>query len=138
MRLGVAHFDVEGVKTMLIIEKNTIYLTRGDDAALDCLLTSEDGSSYEMQPGDQVVLTVRAKPDAASPILIQAASDAGCGRVLIHSEDTRGLNPGRYSADMQLNTGDGRHYTFWPTLEGVNRYTGCNLQNFVIMPEVTI
>lgn len=123
---------------MLIIENNTIYLTRGDDAALDCLLTSEDGSAYEMRSGDQVVFTVRAKPDAASPILMQAVSDTGSSRVVIRSEDTRGLNPGRYSADMQLNTGDGRHYTFWPTLEGVNRYAGCNFQNFVIMPEVTI
>lgn len=86
----------------------------------------------------KVVFTVRAKPDASSPILMQAVSEVGSSRVVIRSEDTRGLNPGRYSADMQLNTGDGRHYTFWPTLEGVNRYAGCNFQNFVIMPEVTI
>lgn len=123
---------------MLIVESNVIYLTKGDDAALDCLLTSADGSAYEMQAGDQIVFTVREKPSETSPILLQAVSENGSNRIVIRGDATADLDVGRYSADMQLNTGDGRHYTFWPTLEGVNRYAGCNFKNFVIMPEVTI
>lgn len=123
---------------MLTIENNTIYLTKGDDAVIDCIPTVDDGTEYPMQEDDCIVLTVREKPDKESAILLQFTSTHGSTRIAIRSEDTREINTGRYSADIQLNTGSGGHYTFWPKLSGVNRYTAYNFQNFIIMPEVTI
>lgn len=123
---------------MLIIEKNTICLTRGDDAAIECAATTADGAEYEMQAGDSVVLTVREKPDASSAVRLQVRSTPGSARIVLRGADTRGMAPGKYSADVQLDTQDGRHYTIWPRLSGINRYSQYNLQNFILMPEVTI
>ena len=36
-----------------------------------------------------------------------------------------------------LTTADGKRYTVWPTITGSGRYVVKNLNNFVIMPEVT-
>ena len=54
------------------IENEAIYLTKGDDAALEVSsIAAEDGSQYSMQAGDVLTLTVRALPSADSPALIQ-------------------------------------------------------------------
>lgn len=57
---------------------------------------------------------------------------------MLRGADTEDIDPGRYSADLQLTTGDGKRYTFWPELEGMSRYMVKNFANFVIMPEVTV
>ena len=45
---------------------------------------------------------------------------------------------GRYSADVQLTTAEGRRYTIWPTIAGSGRYVAKSFKNFIIMPEVTL
>ena len=120
------------------IENEAIYLTKGDDAALEVSsIAAEDGSEYSMQAGDVLTLTVRALPSADSPALIQIDSLPGVNRIVLRHEDTAELNVGRYSADVQLTTADGKRYTVWPTITGSGRYVVKNLNNFVIMPEVT-
>ena len=120
------------------IENEAIYLTKGDDAALEVSsIAAEDGSQYEMQAGDVLTLTVRALPSADSPALIQIDSLPGVNRIVLRHADTAELNVGRYSADVQLTTSDGKRYTVWPAITGSGRYVVKNLNNFVIMPEVT-
>ena len=120
------------------IESDVIYLTKGDDAVLEISsIAAEDGSQYEMQAGDVLTLTVRALPSADSPALIQIDSLPGVNRIVLRHEDTAELDVGRYSADVQLTTAEGMRHTVWPTIAGSGRYVVKNLNNFVIMPEVT-
>lgn len=121
------------------LESDVIYLTKGDDAALEISgITAQDGNQYEMQAGDVLTLTVRVLPSADSPALIQIDSLPGSNRIVLRHEDTAELNVGRYSADVQLTTAEGRRFTVWPNIAGSGRYVVKSFNNFVVMPEVTI
>lgn len=119
---------------MLLIEDNVIYLTRGDDAELGIEIHDEDGTAYEMQKGDVLVMTVREKPSAQSNVVFQVESETN--QITIAHADTADKEVGRYSADIELRSG-GKIHTIWPTLDGGNRYRENNFRNFIIMPEVT-
>ena len=120
------------------IESDVIYLTKGDDAVLEITsIATEGGTEYELQPEDVLTLTVRALPSAQSPALLQVDALPGSRRIVFGHDDTAELDVGRYSADVQLTTAEGKRYTVWPTITGSGRYVVKNLNNFVIMPEVT-
>lgn len=123
---------------MLYIEDNVIYLTRGDDGALEMNeITDDSGAPYTLQSGDTLTISVRALPAEDSPLLFSVTSIPGSARLLIRSADTENLAPGRYSADIQLTTPEGYRFTVWSQLQGSKRYRASNLKNFIIMPEVT-
>ena len=71
-------------------------------------------------------------------MLIQIDALPGSNRIVFRSEDTAELDVGRYSADVQLTTAEGRRYTIWPTIAGSGRYVAKSFKNFIIMPEVTL
>ena len=120
------------------IESDVIYLTKGDDAVLEVSgIATEGGEKYALQDTDVLTLMVRARPSADSPALIQIDALPGSNRIVFRHEDTAELTVGRYSADVQLTTAEGKRYTIWPTITGSGRYVVKNLNNFVIMPEVT-
>ena len=120
------------------IESDVIYLTKGDDAVLEVSsIATEGGEEYALQETDVLTLTVRALPSADSPALIQIDALPGSNRIVFNHDDTAELDVGRYSADVQLTTADGKRYTVWPAITGSGRYVEKNLNNFVIMPEVT-
>ena len=120
------------------IENDAVYLTKGDDAVLESSsITTDGGAAYTLQDGDVLTLTVRALPSSDSPALIKIDSAAGSGRIVIGHGDTAELDVGRYSADVQPTTAEGMRYTIWPAISGSGRYVVKNLNNFVIMPEVT-
>lgn len=120
------------------IESDVIYLTKGDDAVLEITsIATEGGEEYELQAEDVLTLTVRALPSAQSPALLQVDALPGSRRIVFSHADTAELDVGRYSADVQLTTAEGKRYTVWPTITGSGRYVVKNLNNFVIMPEVT-
>lgn len=120
------------------IESDVIYLTKGDDAVLEVSsIATEGGEEYALQDTDVLTLTVRALPSAQSPVLLQTDSLPGSARIVFSHDDTAELDVGRYSADVQLTTAEGKRYTVWPTITGSGRYVVKNLNNFVIMPEVT-
>ena len=120
------------------IESDVIYLTKGDDAVLEVSsIATEGGEEYALQDTDVLTLTVRALPSADSPALSQIDALPGSNRIVFRHEDTAELTVGRYSADVQLTTADGKRYTVWLTITGSGRYVVKNLNNFVIMPEVT-
>ena len=100
-------------------------------------IAAADGEEYALQDGDVLTLTVRSLPSAQSPEVIQIDSLPGSSRIVIGHEDTAELEVGRYSADVQLTTAEGRRYTIWPMLSGNLRYEPRSFNNFVIMPEVT-
>ena len=121
---------------MLIIEDERIYLTRGDDAVLTVEnITDANGDAYTMQEGDVLTLTVRAIPKADDPVLMRIVS--ATSRLVIVHADTVAIEPGKYSADIQLTTAAGRRYTIWPLLEDAQRMKVKNWGNMIIMPEVT-
>ena len=121
------------------LESDVIYLTKGDDAALEISgITAQDGSQYELKSEDVLTLTVRALPSAESPVLIQIDSLPGSDRIVLRHADTAEMNVGRYSSDVQLTTADGKRYTIWPSVSGSGRYVVKSFNNFVVMPEVTI
>ena len=120
------------------IESDVIYITKGDDAVLEITsIATEGGAEYELQGTDVLTLTVRALPSAQSPALLQIDALPGSRRIVFSHADTAELDVGRYSADVQLTTAEGKRYTVWPTITGSGRYVVKNLNNFVIMPEVT-
>lgn len=120
------------------IESDVIYITKGDDAVLEITsIATEGGEEYVLKETDVLTLTVRALPSAQSPALIQVDALPGSRRIVFAHADTAELDVGRYSADVQLTTADGKRYTVWPTITGSGRYVVKNLNNFVIMPEVT-
>lgn len=120
------------------IENDVIYLTKGDDAVLEISsIATEGGEEYALQETDVLTLTVRALPSAQSPALIQIDALPGSNRIVFSHDDTAELDVGRYSADVQLTTAEGKRYTVWPTITGSGRYVVKNLNNFVVMPEVT-
>ena len=120
---------------MLIVDTGIVYLTRGDDAVLAVTLTQDDGAPYEMQPGDELIFTMRDMPEAESPVLARITAQSP--RIVIRHDDTKDIEVGAYSADVQLMTADGKRITVWPMLEILQRTRVTNWKNMVIMPEVT-
>ena len=123
---------------MLYLEDNILYLTKGDDGALEMTsITDAQGKEYEMQTGDTLTLTVREAPTLDSPVIFESTSLPGVNRMIVRAADTANAEAGRYSADIQLTTADGLRFTIWPSIDGSARYKTSNLKNFIIMPEVT-
>ena len=120
------------------IESDVIYITKGDDAVLEITsIATEGGAEYELQGTDVLTLTVRALPSAQSPALLQVDALPGSRRIVFSHADTAELDVGRYSADVQLTTAEGKRFTVWPEIVGSGRYVIKNFNNFIIMPEVT-
>ena len=115
-----------------------IWMVRGDDETILVPLTDADGAEYAMQEDDTLTLTVRETPSDDSPVLAQITGAPGSNRIPIAHADTAQMEPGRYSADIQLITG-GLRRTVWPDYDPTasNRYRVKNMQNFVLLAEVT-
>lgn len=115
---------------MLIIKENKdLWITRGDDAYLNLELRypTFPYNIYQFEDNDIVVLSVRKSEDIDidnnNPILISIPLKDG--KFHIRSEDTRFLNFGNYTYDVQITFSDGR----------INTAIGPNI--FRILPEVT-
>ena len=82
-----------------IDDENNIYLTRGDYAAMDVIMTHDDGSEYTMQAGDSLVFTVRRIPGKGE-IVIQKMVTAPL--IELDTDDTKDLTFGNYKYDVYL------------------------------------
>lgn len=122
---------------MFKIENDVIYLTRGDDAALEvtAYVDEEQTQEYELQEGDKFIFSVRRIASATSSLVF--AVESTTGRIIINHEDTADKEVGKYSADVQLNTASGKRYTIWPKFQVTKPSTEFNYKNFCIMSEVT-
>ena len=94
---------------MFKIMGTKIFLTRGDSAFIDLTIKNTDGTDYEMQPGDQILLTVKKTTSDKDVIFQRTLAD---GVIEIRPTDTEGLPFGDYVYDCQLRTYDGITQTF--------------------------
>lgn len=122
----------------MLIDNDKMWMTRGDDEAIEIAITTTDGQPYAIQPGDVLTFTVRSAPSQDSPVLLQVQSVPGDNRIIIRHEDTAELDYGAYSADIQLTTAAGLRKTVWPPESAsASRLRAGNLKNFNLMSEVT-
>lgn len=97
---------------MLSISGTTIRLTRGDTAYLSVEITNSDGSVYDMDPGDELALSVKKYYQDQTYVFQKIAH--GIPEFKILPEDTSGLDFGTYKYDVQLNRANGDIYTVIP------------------------
>ena len=116
--------------------QSVINLTVGDDAALSVTLNKDDGTAYQMSQNEYLIFNVREKPNAESELLVEINSDPGSNEIVVTHQDTENLNPGYYSAEIQLMADDGKRITVWPKLTGNNKTSNANRKNFCLMTEV--
>lgn len=96
------------------------------------------GEVYQMQDGDTLTLTVRKKPIADSPVEFSTTSTTN--KIIIVPADTKDMDVGKYSADIQLNSG-GKVTTIFPLLTNLSdsrRTSTKSWDNFVLVGEVTL
>ena len=115
---------------------DVINLTRGDDAVIEVPLTINDDEPYEMDSHDYMIFAVRELPSPDSPLLLSIESEHGVNKIVFSHDDTRNMNVGAYSAEIQLMTSDNMIYTVWPRLKGASKTSKANRKNFVLMTEV--
>ena len=113
-----------------------INLTRGDDAVIEVPMTIDDKIDYDMDSNDYLIFGVREIPSPDSPLLLSIESEHGVNRIVFSHDDTKDMDIGFYSAEIQLMTSSGMIYTVWPKLTGNMRTSKSNRKNFVLMTEV--
>lgn len=114
-----------------------INLTRGDDAVIEVPLQNIDEEEYVLGEDEYLIFDVRAVPREDSELLIHITSIPGSSRIVFTHEDTASLEPGQYSAEIQLMTSDGKRITVWPKPTGKFKFKDtANRKNFILMPEV--
>ena len=129
---------------MLYISENkdgtqVINLTRGDDAVLEVPMENLVGEQYEIGEEEYLIFGVRRIPSESSELLVEIKTAPGSNRIVIKHEDTVSMDPGAYSAEIQLMTADGKRITIYPELKGRMRINeNTNRKNFILMPEVVL
>jgi hypothetical protein len=114
-----------------------INLTRGDDAVIEVPLQNIDEEEYILGEDEYLIFDVRAVPREDSELLIHITSVPGSSRIVFTHEDTVNLEPGQYSAEIQMMTSDGKRITIWPKPTGKFKIKDtANRKNFILMPEV--
>lgn len=113
-----------------------INLTIGDDAAIEVSMIDDDGGAYSMESNDYLVFTVREKASSDSPIMFEIQSERGSNKIEFSHYDTKDFEPGYYSAEIQLMTGNGKRITIWPKQTGAGKISKDNRRNFCLMSEV--
>lgn len=114
-----------------------INLTRGDDAVVEVPLQNIDEEEYVLGEDEYLIFDVRAVPREDSELFVHIESIPGSNRIVFTHEDTVNLEPGQYSAEIQLMTSDGKRVTVWPKPTGKFKIKDtANRKNFILMPEV--
>lgn len=127
---------------MLYITENRdgsriINLTRGDDAVIEVPLYNDDKEEYVLGETEFLIFSVRVLPREDSDLLVNIASVPGSNRIVIGHHDTKDLDVGVYSAEIQLMTSDSKRITVWPKPVGKFKIKDtANRKNFILMPEV--
>lgn len=133
----------------MLFQDGVFYMVRGDDESVaidlrivqDPLNEDDQGTEYLMAPEDYLVMTVRKLPSLDSPVLLQVRGDPGVPMLNIPHDVTAGLEVGRYSMDIELMIYGTTRRTVWPDWSQIEKYKRSrisNIENFVIMPEVTM
>ena len=127
---------------MLYITENRdgsriINLTRGDEAVIEVPLYNDDKEEYVLGETEFLIFSVRVLPREDSDLLVNIVSVPGSNRIVIGHHDTKDLDVGVYSAEIQLMTSDNKRITVWPKPVGKFKIKDtANRKNFILMPEV--
>ena len=121
---------------MLYVENNVINLTRGDDATLTVPICGIDGNLFVIGPYDYLIFGARTAPAGVGDSVLEIVGEPGESCINFTHADTADLEPGFYSAEIQLMLADGQRVTIWPKLKGNMRTAAENWKNFCIMREV--
>lgn len=117
---------------MLKIQKNYIYLTRGDTAYLTIELEDDD----EFGVGDAVAFNVKSTlRDEANYLIhkeIAVTQKSNTLEVKIEPEDTAKMSYGQYYYDVQLKRANGDVFTI------ITPDDNTAIPNFKLLKEVTI
>ena len=116
--------------------QEVININVGDDGEITISLASDTGEPYTMSNDEYLIFNVREKPVEDSELLVNIRSENGSNDIVISHSDTVNLEPGYYSAEVQLMTGDNKRFTVWPKLEGNSKTSKSNRKNFCLMTEV--
>ena len=108
---------------MFNVSNTNISITRGDSATLCVELKDQTRQPYELQEGDELLLTVKVDANQSEHVLQLPADQAGTFTFL--PESTAGLSFRTYKYDIQLTTSAGEVYTVIP------------VSAFTVMEEVT-
>ena len=122
---------------MLRVVEGVPEIPRGDYGEMEVQITDEQGNEYKMQEGDYLTFSVRELPTKDSKLLIQIHSITNT--IVFNPADTADVEPGQYSADVEMNTADGKRFTIWCYIPEEKRDKGKvkNWKNFIVLPEVT-
>lgn len=110
------------------IKGTTIYLTRGDTAAITVACSYDNGDPRPFIPGDTVYFTVKksTRTDLKEIQKIKTTFDENGQAILeLEHSDTINLSYGTYYYDIQLNALDGKVTTIIP------------VSQFIIEEEIT-
>ena len=121
---------------MIYVENDVINLSRGDDAILQVPLKNTDKTPYTMGNGEYLIFGLRKDPREDSELLLSIDSENGSNIIAFRHDDTKDMEVGFYSAEVQLMTQDGQRITVWPKLKGNERTSKSNRKNFCLMTEV--
>ena len=114
-----------------------INLTRGDDAVLEVPITNADDENYTLEADEYLIFGVRKIPSKESELLLTIQSNPGSNRIIFSHADTKDMDVGMYSAEVQLMTSRNERITVYPKPIGAYRSNEkLNRRNFVLMPEV--
>ena len=117
--------------------QQVINLSRGDDAALEVPLKDLNDEPFELGETESLIFDVRVLPREDSELLIHIVSVPGTTRIVFTHDDTKDLEVGPYSAEIQLMTAEKKRITIWPEPIGKQKIRDkINRKNFILMPEV--
>ena len=115
---------------------NVINLNKGDDAVLTVQLLNTDGTPFTIGQSEYLIFGLREKPSPDSTMLLTIESSLGSNLIEFTHNDTKDMEVGFYSAEIQLMTEDEQRVTVWPKLVGNSRTSKSNRKNFCLMTEV--
>lgn len=121
---------------MIYVEKDVVNINRGDDGALTVPLKNLDKTDYIMDSSEYLIFGLREVPSEESELLLEINSEPGSNIIIFRHDDTKDMEVGFYSAEVQLMTRDNKRITVWPKLKGSNRTSLANRKNFCLMTEV--
>jgi len=84
---------------MIRINRNRIYLTRGDSASFTIELEDDCGNQYFLEDGDELVFTLKKSVMDKEFIIQKRVMDY---EFKLYPEETTGLTYGNYYYDIQL------------------------------------
>ena len=117
--------------------QQVINLSRGDDAALEVPLKDLNDEPFELGETESLIFDVRVLPREDSELLVHIVSVPGTTRIVFAHDDTKDLEVGPYSAEIQLMTAEKKRITIWPEPIGKQKIRDkINRKNFILMPEV--